>query len=318
MDNYKNMNCLYCYKKLSASEVDFHTGCSMKMFGVTKPPLLPFTENQMEELAVEVIQSQAAITGVQPKISLHVTSDGARSAVKKFTIVGLWGGYILKPPTPHYEYLPEVEDLTMHLAELASIKTVPHSLMRLESGNLAYITKRVDRIKKEKLPMEDMCQLTEKLTEDKYRGSYEQIAKTIAMYSDNPGIDIVNFMEQVVFSFITGNADMHLKNFSLIHLPKLGYTLCPAYDMVSTVLVNPEDKEELALTLNGKKKKINRNDFEAAFTTLKLEPKQLENIFKKMKEAKSSWLDCIDNSFVPQNFKDSLMVLIQNRTDKLS
>jgi serine/threonine-protein kinase HipA len=148
--------------------------------------------------------------------------------------------------------LPEIEDLTMHLTTLAGIKTVPHSLIRLKSGNLAYITKRIDRNKKKKIHMEDMCQLTERLTEDKCHGSYEQIAKAVLKYSVNPGLDVINFYEQVVFSYLTGNADMHLKNFSLIDRPEMGYTLSEAYDMVTTALVNPADKEDLALTLNAK------------------------------------------------------------------
>lgn len=176
----------------------------------------------------------------------------------------------------------------MHLAEMAKISTVPHSLIRLQSGSLAYITKRIDRVKKKKWAMEDMCQLTERLTEDKYHGSYEQIAKAILKYSANPGLDVVNFFEQVLFSFLTGNADMHLKNFSLITHPEAGPVLSPAYDMVATVLVNPADDEDMALTLNGKKKKLKRSDFTAAFTTSKLDPKQQENIFKKWKKPKTN------------------------------
>jgi serine/threonine-protein kinase HipA len=110
--------------------------------------------------------------------------------------------------------------------------------------------------------MEDMCQLTERLTEHKYHASYEQIGKTILKYSTNPGLDLVNFCEIVLFSFLTGNADMHLKNFSLIYDSVNGPILAPAYDMLSTALVNPADDEDLALTLNGKKKRIKRKDFE--------------------------------------------------------
>jgi serine/threonine-protein kinase HipA len=104
--------------------------------------------------------------------------------------------------------------------------------------------------------MEDMCQLTERLTEDKYHGSYEQIGKAIQKYSASPGLDVENFFEIVLFSFLTGNADMHLKNFSLLEQPGLGMTLSPAYDLVNTALVNPADDEELALNLNGRKKNI--------------------------------------------------------------
>ena len=313
-----NKRCLYCYLPLTEREIDFHSSCSKKIFGVSLPPELPYTEANMEDLAVRVVKSQTTVTGVQPKLSLHLASAEKPYLAKKFTIVSMWGGYILKPPSSHYPQLPEVEDLTMHLATIAKIKVVPHSLIRLASGNLAYITKRIDRVKSEKLHMEDMCQLTERLTEDKYRGSHEQIAKAILKYSANPGLDVVNFFELVLFSFLTGNADMHLKNFSLIHQPALGPVFSPAYDLVSTALVNPNDDEDLALTLNGKKKKIKRTDFIAAFETLGLDAKQQENVFKKMEKAREPWLKFIDISFVNKEMKSAYKKLIQERFERLN
>ena len=211
-----------------------------------------------------------------------------------------------------------MEDLTMHLASLAKINVVPHCLIRLASCNLAYITKRIDSVKKEKVHREDMCQLTDRLTEDKYRGSYEQVAKAILKHSNNPGLDVVNFFELVLFSFLTGNADMHLKNFSLIHQPAMGSIFSPAYDLVATTLVNPTDDEDLALTLNGKKKKINRNDFVAAFNTIVLDLKQQENIFKKMEKAKESWLQFIDISFLNDEMKSNYKNLLQDRFTRLA
>jgi len=309
--------CLFCYQPLTEIETDFHPSCSRKIFEQPVPPELPYTEAQMAELALKVVQTQVTVTGVQAKLSLHLESPEGKRAPKRFTIVGLRGGYILKPPTRRYPQLPEVEDLTMHLARLAGISVVPHSLIRLQSGSLAYITKRIDRVKTGKLHMEDMCQLTERLTEDKYHGSHEQVAKAILKYSRNPGLDVINYFEQVLFSFLTGNADMHLKNFSLIKIPGTGHVLSPAYDLVATALVNPADKEDLALTLNGKKKKISRNDFIAAFRTLNLDPKQQENIFRKMMSAKDRWMDFIGISFLSDDFKERLMTIIEQRFKRI-
>lgn len=310
--------CLYCYQLLEESETDFHASCSKKFFGKPKPPLLPYTEAEMEELATQIIRSRITVTGVQPKLSLDIIKGETKSEAERLTIVGLWGGYILKPTTTTYPQLPEVEDLTLHLARIAGIETVPHSLIRLQSGNLAYITKRIDRVKKMKLHMEDMCQLTERMTEDKYHGSYEQIGKTILKYSVNPGLDLVNFFEQVLFSFLTGNADMHLKNFSLIDKPQLGYTLTPAYDMVSTVLVVPDDKEEMALTLNGRKRKIERRDFIAAFNALKITDKVQDNLFKKFEAAIPKWNDMIDISFLTDEMKNNYKELITQKNQQLT
>jgi serine/threonine-protein kinase HipA len=310
-------NCLFCYQPLAVNEQDFHASCSKKIFGQPAPPALPYSEKDLEPLAKEVIQSQIAVTGVQAKLSLHITGNTKEGTERRFTIVGLWGGYILKPPTALYPQLPEVEDVTMHLAQLAKIKTAPHSLIRLQSGNLAYVTKRIDRTKKGKLAMEDMCQLTERLTDDKYHGSYEQIGKVIQRHSVIPGLDVVNFFELVLFSFLTGNADMHLKNFSLLEQPGLGMTLSPAYDLVNTALVNPADEEEMALTLNGRKKKLKKQDFVAAMNTLKVEEKQQENIFNKMAKALPKWQELIDRSFISNAFKEQYKTILTERMHRL-
>ena len=310
-------NCLFCYQPLAANGQDFHASCSKKIFGQPTPPDLPYSEEDLEPLAKKVIQSQTAVTGVQAKLSLHITGNPIGGNERRFTIVGLWGGYLLKPPTAWYPQLPEVEDVTMHLAQLAKIKTAPHSLIRLQSGNLAFVTKRIDRTKIGKLAMEDMCQLTERLTEDKYHGSYEQIAKAIQRHSVTPGLDVVNFFELVLFSFLTGNADMHLKNFSLLEQPGLGMVLSPAYDLVNTALVHPADEEEMALTLNGRKKKLTKQDFVAAMNTLKLEEKQQEMIFNKMAKAWPHWQELIDRSFMSVEFKEQYKTLLKERMNRI-
>lgn len=311
------MRCLYCYQPLLEKEVDFHTSCSKKIFGTSTPPELPYDENQMRTLALKIIQSQITVTGVQPKLSLNLTGGRNKTEPRRFTIVGVWGNYLLKPHTDQYPQMPEVEDLTMHLAEIAKIKTVPHTLIRLNSGQLAYITKRIDRTSNYKLHMEDMCQLTERQTEHKYHASYEQVAKALLKYSASPGLDLVNFAEILLFSFLTGNADMHLKNFSLIYDSQNEPVLSPAYDLLSTFLVNPKDDEDLALTLNGKKKRLKRTDFESAFKNMKLDSKQQENIFIKMDNARKKWLEFIQLSFLSPEFKERYSELIHNRFERL-
>ena len=307
------MKCLFCYKELENNEIDFHTTCSKKFFGTSTPPILPYIRSKIKELAEQIIRSQTTITGVQPKLSLDIERINNNS---RFTIVGLWGKYILKPQTEQYYQLPENEDLTMRLAEAAKIKTVPHSLIRFADGELCYITKRIDRTKNgTKLPMEDCCQLTERLTEHKYRGSHEQIAKAILKFSAVPKLDLVNFWEIVLFCFLTGNADMHLKNFSLYE--NTDFQLTPAYDLLSTVLVIPEDKEELALTLNGKKSKLNRSDFETAALNSGLEQRVIENTFAKFQKTIPEWNVLIDNSFLSNEMKENYKNLIQKRRDRI-
>lgn len=205
----------------------------------------------------------------------------------------------------------------MHLAKIAKITTVPHSLIRFKDGSLAYITKRIDRDKKgNKIPMEDMCQLTEKLTEQKYKGSHEQVARKIIEYSAYPVLDIINYFEVLLFCYLTGNADMHLKNFSLYKRLE-EYTLAPAYDLLSTKLVIPEDDEELALTLNGKKRKLKKSDFDNLLKIMKVEDKVIENIYNKFKKVLPLWYDFIDISFLPEQMKTDYKSLIENRSSIL-
>ncbi|MGE4309658.1 HipA domain-containing protein [Bacteroides sp.] len=303
--------CLYCYQSLEQGQVDFHPQCSKKIFGTAVPPVLPYTKADIESLALEVVRSQVTITGVQPKLSVDL--EKGKGGEKRFTIVGLWGEYILKPQTEQYPSLPENEDLTMHLASLARIKTVPHSLIRFQDSSLAYITKRIDRDKKGvKIPMEDMCQLTEKLTEQKYKGSHEQIAKKIVEFSAYPVLDLINYFEVLLFCYLTGNADMHLKNFSLYK--KVGEcVLAPAYDLLSTKLVIPQDSEELALTLNGKKSKLKKVDFDSLLKTMKVDDKAIENVYDKFRKVIPEWLLFIDSSFLPDEMKEQYKTLIQEK-----
>ena len=300
--------CLYCYEPLEDNEVDYHSKCARKIFQSSTQPLISYTIDEIEKLAYEVIQSKITLTGVQPKLSLNIETK--KNQPKRFTIVGLWGNYILKPQTSQYALLPENEDLSMHLAEIAKIKTVPHSLIRFQDGSLAYITKRIDRDKKgEKIAMEDMCQLTEKQTEYKYKSSYEQIAKKIKEYSGNPLLDIISFFEVVLFSYLIGNSDMHLKNFSLYNNSGR-QELTPAYDLVATKLVITNDNEDLALTLNSKKSNLKRKDFDNLLEKYKIEPKIIENIYNKFRKTIPKWLVFIDKSFLSEEQKTNYKEII--------
>lgn len=309
--------CLFCYKPLADGEVDYHKACARKIFESTTVPALPYTRANIKELAREIVTASTTVTGVQAKLSLNI-SRGHAGEPKRFTIVGLWGRFILKPQTDRFANLPENEDLTMHMAEAAGIKTVPHSLIRFADGELCYITRRVDRTKKgAKIAMEDMCQLSERLTEDKYKGSYERIAKLIRQYSSAPLLDVVNFWEVVLFSWLTGNADMHMKNFSIFR-PADNYKLTPAYDLLSTAIAMPEDDEELALTLNGKKKRIKREDFEKAMRDSGMDEKAITNLFVRFSKAVPKWHDLINASFLPADLQEAYHDKIYTMTRRIS
>lgn len=294
--------CLYCYQALQDGQKDFHPSCAKKIFGSATAPRLPYSRRDIDDLAREIIKSQTTVTGVQAKLSLDI-NKGGKNEPDRLTLVGLWGRYILKPKSDNYPWLPEDEDLTMHLATIARIEVVPHSLIRFDDGELAYITRRVDRGDDgTKYLMEDACQLSERLTSDKYKSSHENIAKLIKRYSTTPQLDLVNYWEIVVFSWITGNSDMHLKNFSLLSHSKDNYRLAPAYDLLNVHLIF-DDPEELALTLTGKKKRLKRENFVEAMLASGLDQKVIDNIFKKFIKAAPKWMDFIDISFLPEELK---------------
>ena len=306
--------CLYCYKELGEGEVDFHKRCSKKFFGVPTAPELPYSLDELDTLAAQVIKSQTTLTGVQAKLSLHLDRH---EGSKRLTIVGLWGDFIFKPQTQSYKTLPENEDLTMHLAEIAKIKVVPHTLIRLQDGTLGYLTKRIDRTSEgDKIPMEDMCQLTERQTEYKYKSSYEQIAKVIAKHSYVPLLDLTDFYEQVFFNWLVGNNDMHLKNYSL-YAPKGKWVLTPAYDLLNVSMVNPKDTEELALTLNAKKKRIKKSDFVRAMETSGISPKVFDNILAKYRKLLPKFYEIIDLSFLEKEDKEIYKQSIASRLARI-
>lgn len=308
--------CFYCYQTLEESENDFHASCTRKIFGTAIPPVIDFDLKQLEELAKQIIIKGVAVTGVQPKLSLDLEKH--KNELSRLTIVGLLhGDYILKPPSAEYAELPENEDLTMHLAELVKIKTAKHTLVRLHSGELAYLTKRFDRKKDEKIAVEDFCQLSENLTEHKYRSSIEKIGKLSYQFTANKGFEAQRLFELVLFCYLTGNADMHLKNFSLIENNLGEYEFSPAYDLLNTALVIPDDKEESALTINGKKSKLKRSDFDVLAASLKINEQSAKAIYERFEKVLPKWISFVRLSFLSKEIQRKYIELLQKKHKKL-
>ncbi|MDO4230141.1 MAG: HipA domain-containing protein [Capnocytophaga sp.] len=307
--------CLYCYKELKNNEIDFHSACSKKMFGTSLPPVLDFDNEHITEMARQIVVRSIAVTGVQPKLSMQLQKQSNQPP--RLTLVGLFGDYILKPQSVEYKELPQNEDLTMHLAELAKIKTAKHTLIRLKSGDLAYITQRFDREKNKKIAMEDFCQLSENLTEHKYRSSVEKVGKILLQYAENKGFEAQRLFELVLFNFLVGNADMHLKNYALLKNPLGQYELSPAYDLLSTALVIPDDREESALTLNGKKNKLTQNDFDILANSLKINEKSVQSIYKRFERILPKWEDFIRESFLSGTMQEAYISLIKQKHQQI-
>ena len=307
--------CLYCYQKLEEGQVDYHPACARKFFGSDTAPILPYTRENMSELARQVIRTSTSVTGVQAKMSLDV-NRGGKNEPTKFTIVGLWGKYIFKPQSGRYSCLPELEDLTMKMAEAAHIRTARHTLIRLADGELGYLTLRMDRGRKgEKISMLDMCQLTNRLTEHKYYGTYQQLAETIKKYTAAPMLEVQRYWEVVLFSWITGNSDMHCKNFSLIDTGNGAYALAPAYDLLAVLLADPDDLEEMAMsfTVGGEKNGFDRNTFLTAFTQSGVPTMVADKMIERMKGNLPTWEELISQSFLPDKIKAAYCHLLKKR-----
>jgi len=305
--------CLICANLLD-NEEQYHPKCLQDLFGSEKRPVLDVKLDELNKLAKKSVHQRVTVPGVQTKLSLEINRK-AESA-DKLTIVGLWGRFILKPPSNRWPELPANEHCTMMLAESAGLETVPYGLIHLASGELAYITKRIDRDDNgNKFAMEDMCQLGGRLTEDKYKGSHEQIAKIIKQYTANPLFDLTRFYELVLFSFITGNGDMHLKNFSLFNDPAVGWKLAPGYDLLNTRLVIPKesDPDELALTLTGKKSNFNPESFDEFGRIIGLNPKQMQNIKEGLFGKRNTFLQTIEKSFLSDEMMDAYKEVLGRR-----
>ena len=307
--------CLYCYKQV-AEGGEFHSSCSQKFFGTKIPPVLPYSLNEMTELARNIVQRSITVPGVQPKLSMSLIEEARQNSDMRLTVVGALGGnYIFKPPSPDYEEMPANEHVTMRIAEAYGINVVQSSLIRLKSGELSYITKRIDRtVDNEKVHMLDMFQITEAF--DKYLSSMEKVGKALGSYSANPLLDKLFLFEITLFSYLTGNNDMHLKNFSMIH-NKGKWTLAPSYDLLNVSIILPEDTEELALTLGGKKRKLTRKGFEMFGKDLGLNDKQIDGAFKRFFKNRPKAFQLIENSFLSEEMQNKYIALLDRRFDML-
>ncbi|MBV6484591.1 MAG: hypothetical protein KFKLKKLM_01101 [Flavobacteriales bacterium] len=310
--------CLYCYNELDAIDRgDYHTKCIKAFYGTKTAPALPYRLEEMEKLAKEAIELSITVPGVQPKLSLgwiKSTLDDGHNG--RLTIMdALEGLYILKPQNTQHEQMPENEHLSMKLAELFKIEVVPSNMIRLASGELCYITKRIDRKKdNNKVHMIDFLQILE--LEDKYLGTMENLGKTVGELSVNTLMDKLRFFELTLFNYIIGNNDMHLKNFSM-WLSEIGWVLSPAYDLLNVKIILPKDMDETALLLGGKKKNFNIGVFNQFGEVLKLNEKQINAVYKKLHSWLPKAIQLIDTSFLNDENKIQYKNLITKRVNLL-
>ncbi|HOO26174.1 MAG TPA: HipA domain-containing protein [Clostridiales bacterium] len=315
------MKCLHCGKSIPPSNTTgWHKACVRRFFGLDYLPQIYTDEKSLELLANQEASKGRTVPGVQKKLSLRLSSDEKNY---RLTVIDYPTGYILKPQVKEFEALPQAEHLVMLMANKAGISTVPHALI-FNGDKAAYITKRIDRIFSNEgvkmLAMEDFCQLDLRLTQDKYKGSYERCAKIIQRYSSRPGLDLTELFLRLVFSYLVGNSDMHLKNFSLIETTEGSseYILSPAYDLIPVNIILPEDKEETALAINGKKSNLRKNDFLTFSETCQISKQTAERMIAKLVSMKDVFKAMCEESYLPDNLKISFIELIEKRSENFS
>lgn len=308
--------CLSCFEPLDAGQ--YHSACSRKVFGTPLPPVCDLSLDSLPRWALQELGAHHVLTGAQRKISAHWDHERVPyGQARRLTVVGALGGrFILKPASPDFAHMPLNEALTMALARKFEINTAPSALLTLADGSLAYITQRFDRTSRlAKIPCEDMAQLTGTMTEDKYRGSVEQIGDVLCRYSAQPGVDMARLFALVVFCYLVGNSDMHLKNYSML-VQEGRAVLSPAYDLLNVRYHIPED-DDFALSLNGKRRRLRTTDFKALARHLGVSEKFLESTLRKIPQWWSDSKSLFDNNLVPPDFAKAYMQQVEARMELL-
>ncbi len=271
--------------------------------------LLDFTA---EELRAEASMraSKMSVQGVQPKLSavLNIQNSG-------FDIADKNGRYILKPQHHIFPELPQNEDLTMRLAAIAGIDVPLHGMVYAKDHSLTYFIRRFDRKgQKDKVAIEDFAQLAGRSRDTKYNYSMEKLVKLVDDFCTFPVVEKAKLFKRVIFNFLIGNEDMHLKNYSVIVLPNK-VELTPAYDLLNSTIVLKGVTEEIALFLNGKKSNLSEKALVNYFgkECCGLTDKVIEKNLSEIKSKLPQWFDMIESSFLSAGMKEKYILLLQKR-----
>ena len=291
-------------------ESDYHSRCLRALFGSAKVPQLEIEIGKLHTAALAMV-GHTSLSGTQKKISVNLTADR-----ETLQVAAEGGRYILKPQTDTYPALPENEHVSSLLAQLVDIDVASFGMVALKDGSLAYIARRFDRLPDgRKLRQEDFCQLAEKSPKDKYDGSAELCVRLLRKYGSEPLIEILKLYRVLVFAWWTGNGDMHLKNFSLLADTQGIMRLTPAYDLICTRLVIPNDP--LALPVVGKKDNLDRSDWLAFANYCQLPERTVVRVLGIQISILDRAIALIDRSFLPPDQKMTYKALIADRTAKL-
>ncbi len=302
--------CAICLGATDA-DADYHSACIEVLLGTTTLPAIDVTRDELQRIAVDMA-GKMSISGVQEKVSLRLSSDK-----RKLLVAARNGQYILKPQSSIFAALPENEHLTMRLAALVGIEVPAFGLLWLQDESPAYIVRRFDRTEQGgKLAVEDFCQLSGTPSRHKYSGSAELCVRTLRRYASEPLVQLRNLYRLLLFGWWVGNGDMHLKNFSLLIEPDGLRRLAPAYDLVCTRLVLPNDS--LALPVGGKGKNLTRRSWLELAAYCGLPEKAARRILDAQVGALEPSLTFIGRSFLPDHLKEPYAAVVRASTSILT
>lgn len=279
-----------------------------KVFGVSREPAIDLALSEVS-LKAQEMAGKMSISGVQPKLSVKLFGKTSTPHLK---VSAEGGQYILKPQVQAFKNLPENEELCMRIAGDLGIDVPPHCLVHLKDKSLAYVVKRFDRAGRRKIHQEDFAQILGKA--DKYDGSVEEIGRKLKDVSGVPGLDVQLFFERVVFNFLIGNGDAHVKNYSMIYDDAGRVRLAPAYDLVCSRIVIPHEADESALTIQGKKSRIRRKDIDLLADHFGI-PGKIR--YERFAGQKDNILKAVKASQLPAEFARDMDKLIAERFERL-
>ncbi len=300
--------CRVCLKPVR--EQDYHAACLRGLFGAAKVPQLNISLSKLHTAALAMV-GRTSLSGVQKKISVTLATDR-----ETLQVAAEGGRYILKPQTETFPALPENEHVTTCLAKLVEIELPPFGMVSLSDGSPAFISKRFDRLPDgRKLRQEDFCQLAEQSPKDKYEGSAELCVRLLRKYASEPLIETLKLYRLLLFGWWTGNGDLHLKNLSLFTDTQGIMRLTPAYDLVSTRLVIPDDP--LALPVVGKKTKLTRRTWRDFADYCGIPQKTAQRVLEKQARVETAANEVIEACFLPAEQKLMLKELVAERSSTL-
>jgi serine/threonine-protein kinase HipA len=304
-------SCSICLDDVTG-DVGYHAACIESLFGTTKFPILDVELSKLYSLAASKMAGKMSISGAQEKVSLTLSTDKS-----VLDVASTGGRYILKPETSKFSYLPQNEQLTMLLARLVGIEVPPFGLVHLKDGAMAYITKRFDRRDDgSKLQVEDFCQLAQKRLKDKYDGSAELCVRTLRKFASEPLIEIQKLYRLLLFSWWTENGDMHLKNFSLITTSEGISRLAPAYDLVCTKLVIPDDT--LAMPIDGRDKNLTRQKWLDFANYCEIPERAAKRLISEQINALKPALELLSASFLSDDMNEQYKAFLRQNTSVLT